>query len=77
MRPDREPIDPEALADVVKEDVAGLDDRAMERDGAVALLPPASIFAPAKVDSARAAERRVGSDRVIFKTCDGADDLEG
>ena len=54
MRPRRDPVDPEVLADVVKEDVARLDDRAMERDVAVALFAPAAILAIAEPDSAGA-----------------------
>src|SRR5579863_1752852 len=77
MRPRREAIDPEMLADVVKEDVAGFHDRPMQRNAAMALLAPASILTAAEIDSARTAVGGLRRQGVIFKSRYRVDQFKG
>src|SRR5208283_771292 len=77
VRPDRQPVDPEMLADVVKEDVAGFHDCAMERDRAVPLFAPAAVFAATEVDPAGARVSGLRSQGAVLQGGDRVHNFEG
>src|SRR5665213_881038 len=77
MRPRRDAIDAEPLAGVVKENVAGFDDRPMECDIPMTLLAPAAILAIAEPDAAGTVIRRRWHDCAVHQARNTVHDLEG